>query len=242
MKKDLDMELYEKYLNGDVEAFESLYNKYKNKIQYFIFNIVKDYQKTEDLTQEVFAYILENKARDDCSFKYYIYLIAKSKALNYISTEKIRNKITERYLETDGDKIESDVLDTIIKKEEKEKLLESINELDGKYRNAIYLIKIEELSYKETSNILGESLSNTKILIHRGKAKLRMIIMKKNFGEINKASKIIILVLCIGLMLSGISYAIVKFYNKERQDIEMIPMYTSKISSMDKNKIWVRNF
>ncbi len=39
--KDLDLELYNKYMNGEKDAFETLYNKYKNKIQYFIFNIVK---------------------------------------------------------------------------------------------------------------------------------------------------------------------------------------------------------
>ena len=83
MNKDLDMKLYNEYLNGDKEAFELLYNKYKNKIQYFICNIIKDYQKAEDITQEVFIYILQNKVREDCSFKYYIYLVAKSRAINY---------------------------------------------------------------------------------------------------------------------------------------------------------------
>ena len=36
MEKDLDKKLYNDYLNGEKEAFEILYNKYKNKIEYFI--------------------------------------------------------------------------------------------------------------------------------------------------------------------------------------------------------------
>ena len=44
MERDLDKKLYNEYLNGEKQAFEYLYNKYKNKIEYFIFNIVKDYQ------------------------------------------------------------------------------------------------------------------------------------------------------------------------------------------------------
>ena len=52
MEKDLDIKLYNEYLDGNKEAFELLYNKYKEKIQYFIYNIVKDYQKAEDITQE----------------------------------------------------------------------------------------------------------------------------------------------------------------------------------------------
>ena len=51
MEKDIDLKLYNEYLKGDRQAFEILYKKYKNNIQYFIFNIVKDYQKSEDITQ-----------------------------------------------------------------------------------------------------------------------------------------------------------------------------------------------
>ena len=31
------------------------------KITYFIYNIVKDYQKAEDITQEVFIYVLQKR-------------------------------------------------------------------------------------------------------------------------------------------------------------------------------------
>ena len=77
MEKDLDIKLYNEYLKGEKQAFELLYNKYKDKIQYFIYNIVKDYEKSEDITQEVFIYILQNPVGENYSFKYYIYLVAK---------------------------------------------------------------------------------------------------------------------------------------------------------------------
>ena len=93
MEKDLDKKLYNDYLNGEKEAFEILYNKYKNKIEYFIYNIVKDYQKAEDIAQETFIYVIQHQMRENSSFKYYIYLVARSKALNYINVEKRRNEI-----------------------------------------------------------------------------------------------------------------------------------------------------
>lgn len=85
MKKDLDIKLYNEYLNGEKSAFELLYNKYNDKIKYFVYNIVKDYQKAEDITQDVFIYVLQNKIKQGYTFKYYIYLVAKSRAYNYIS-------------------------------------------------------------------------------------------------------------------------------------------------------------
>ena len=152
--KDLDLELYNKYMNGEKDAFETLYNKYKSKIQYFIFNIVKNYEKAEDITQEVFIYILQNKVRDNCSFKYYIYLVARSRAYNYINQEKRRTEINEKYSLLDSEEIQKDISDLIEKQEREKELTEAINMLDDKYKNAIYLTKIEGLSYKETAEIL----------------------------------------------------------------------------------------
>ena len=152
--KDLDLELYNKYMNGEKDAFETLYNKYKNKIQYFLFNIVKNYEKAEDITQEVFIYILQNKVRENCSFKYYIYLVARSRAYNYINQEKRRTEINEKYSLLDSEEIQKDVSDFIEKQEREKELTEAINMLDDKYKNAIYLTKIEGLSYKETAEIL----------------------------------------------------------------------------------------
>ncbi len=152
--KDLDLELYNEYMNGEKDAFETLYNKYKNKIQYFIFNIVKNYEKAEDITQEVFIYILQNKVRENCSFKYYIYLVAKSRAYNYINQEKRRTEINEKYSLLDSEEIQKDISDLIEKQEREKELTEAINMLDDKYKNAIYLTKIEGLSYKESAEIL----------------------------------------------------------------------------------------
>ena len=154
MEKDLDIKLYNEYLDGKKEAFELLYNKYKDKIHYFVYNIVKDYQKAEDITQDVFVYIMQNKIKDGYSFKYYIYLVARSRAYNYINLEKRRTELNDKYSLLDSEKIQNDVSEIIIKKEEEKKLTEAINMLKDKYKNAIYLIKVEELSYKETSEIL----------------------------------------------------------------------------------------
>ena len=98
MEKDLDIKLYNEYLDGNKEAFELLYNKYKEKIQYFIYNIVKDYQKAEDITQDTFVYVMQNKIKEGYTFKYYIYLVAKSRAYNYINTEKMRTDLIETYI------------------------------------------------------------------------------------------------------------------------------------------------
>ena len=241
MGKDIDKKLYNDYLNGEKEAFELLYNKYKNRIEYFIYNIVKDYQKAEDLTQETFIYIIQNKMKENYSFKYHIYLIAKSRAINYINLEKRRNEIKEEYFSNNDEQIEKDILEVITKEETKKEVLEAIEKLDEKYKNAIYLVNIEGLSYKETSQILGETLQNTKNLVHRGKKQLRKILLKKGFEEMNKVSKILIMIICISVILSGVVYAatrIIKSFNTNH-NITMKPTYESTIDENTINNLWV---
>ena len=51
MENDLDIKLYNGYLKRENEEVELLYNKYKDKIKYFIYNIINDYEKSEDITQ-----------------------------------------------------------------------------------------------------------------------------------------------------------------------------------------------
>lgn len=242
MDNDLDIKLYNEYLSGDKQAFETLYSKYKNKIQYFVFNIVKDYEKAEDITQEVFIYALKNKVKDGYSFKHYIYMIAQSRAISYINVENKRKEIAEKYLLNKEEQIEKDVLQIITSEETKKELMNAINKLDDKYKNAIYLVKIEGLSYNETAEILGESVKNIKNLIHRGKIKLRNLLIKEGWYEMNKVSKVIIIVICIGIILSGVGYAAVKIYDSIKGKIEMTPTYTSNISTIDTNKVWVGTF
>ena len=244
MEKDLDKKLYNDYLNGEKEAFEILYNKYKNKIEYFIYNIVKDYQKAEGIAQETFIYVIQHQMRENSSFKYYIYLVARSKALNYINVEKRRNEITEKYFVNDNEQIEKDVLDIITAEESKKELLESIELLDERYKNAIYLVNIEGLSYEETSKILGETLQNTKNLIHRGKKQLRKILLKKGFNEMNKVLKIFVIIICTTIALSGIVYATTVIYNRyiknnTNHNITMNQSYQSTLDENTINNLWV---
>ncbi len=172
-----DKELYMKFLRGNNESFELIMNKYMEKIIYFIYKFVKSIDVAEDLAQDVFVYILMNKEKYDSkySLKAYLYTIAKSKSLNYIKRE---NKIT--FLQ-DNEYIfnEQEIEDIIFDKEQSQKLKIAIDNLPEPQNEIIYLVDIEELSYKEICKIFDMSLSQVKTLIHRGRKKLKKILMKE---------------------------------------------------------------
>ena len=248
MENDIDMKLYNEYLSGEKSAFELLYNKYKDRVKYFVFNIVKDYGRAEDITQEAFIYVLQTKVKEGYTFKSYLFLVAKSRALNFLKIEKRRTEINEKFLfEDDEVKAEDDIDEILAKKEEKEELLKSIDLLDERYKNAIYLTKIEELSYQETAEILGETVQNVKNLVHRGKSELRKILIKKGFKEMNKTLKVLIIGLVVTVAVSGIAYAATVAYKKARSKAEnntnhkitVNPVYETTLGENTVNNLWV---
>lgn len=214
MEKDLDSKLYNEYFQGKKEIFDLLYSKYKSKIEFFVFNIVKDYQKAEDIAQDVFIYVFQNQPKENYSFKKYLYFVGKSRAISYVRNEKNRENIAEKYLNNKEESNEQDILEFITNQETKKELIKAINELDDRYKNAIYLTQIEELSYKEASEILGESTQNIKNYVHRGKKKLRKSFQKKKFDNDNRVLKTILLIILATSILTGITYASITIYEK----------------------------
>ena len=184
---------------------------------------------------------MQNKLQEDSSFKYYIYLVAKSKAFNYINVEKRRYEINKQYVLSSNEEVSNDILEEIMKEETKNEVLKGIDELDEKYKNAMYLVNIEGLSYEETAKILDETLSNTKTLIHRGKKQLRKNLIKKGIIEMNKILKVLIIFTAITVLLSGIVYAVTQLYKRfnTNHNITMNPSYKSTLNENTINNLWV---
>ena len=174
-----DKKLYKSFLNGDQKSFELIMDKYMENLIYFIYGFVKRIDVAEDLAQDVFVYILMNKKKYDFkySLKTYLYIIAKSKAINYIKREK---RIT--YLQ-DNEYIftEQEIEDIIFNKEDSKTVKSAIDDLPEPQSQIIYLSDIEGLSYKEICKVLGISLSQVKTLLHRGRMKIKKLLV----GEVN---------------------------------------------------------
>ena len=56
-----DQKLYSEFLNGNNESFESIVDKYMEKLIYFIQGFARNIDIAEDLAQDVFVYILMKK-------------------------------------------------------------------------------------------------------------------------------------------------------------------------------------
>ena len=79
-----DDELVDATRRGDGRAFEALYERYHRRIAAYVLGMVKDHQRAEDVTQEVFLSALRRMRATDREivFKPWIYEIAKNACID----------------------------------------------------------------------------------------------------------------------------------------------------------------
>jgi RNA polymerase sigma factor (sigma-70 family) len=70
--------------HGDERAFEVLYSRYQRRIAGYVYGMVKDYGRAEDITQEVFVSALRRMRETErpIAFKPWIYEIAKNACID----------------------------------------------------------------------------------------------------------------------------------------------------------------
>lgn len=175
-----DIELYKLFLKGDNEAFNKLIIKHRKMLTSFIMAYVKDIEIAEDIAQDSFMYMIINKVEYDFkySFKTYLYTIAKSRALNYL--KKSKRTINIEDVINNNVNLEVNIENEFIIKENYDALIKTIKKLKKKYQIVIYLYYFQGFKYQEICKILNQSMSKTKMAIHRAKKLLKKYLKEDN--------------------------------------------------------------
>jgi RNA polymerase sigma factor (sigma-70 family) len=173
-----DKNQYNLFLQGDINAFEELVLKYRHNLVYFIMQYIKNYHVSEDIAQEVFAYIYVNPDayKDTYEFKTFLFLLGKRRAIDYLRSESRHHLISIDEVDflmdiKSLDEIIDQKVDAII-------VRKALNEMKTEYRKVLILIYFNELTIAETAIILGKSIASVKVLAHRAKKKLKQILEK----------------------------------------------------------------
>jgi RNA polymerase sigma-70 factor (ECF subfamily) len=169
-------------IKGDQDAFGEIVEIYKNSVYQLSYRMLGNKQEAEDIAQEAFirAYVNINSFNQDLKFSTWLFRIATN-----LCIDRIRKKKPDYYLDaevfgTEGLTMYSQIpanaplpeteLESL---ELQETVQKEILKLPEKYRSAIVLKYIEELSLNEISEILDLPLGTVKTRIHRGREALR---------------------------------------------------------------------
>jgi len=176
----LDLEEFKKLARrikfSDAEAFKTVFAFYHEGIFNFVHYKLGNVAAAEDIVQDVFIKLWENRhqIKEDRSLKSYLFTIANNLALNYIRHAKIAMKFQQE-LSAESSLQESPQA-SLEKKEAHEKLLAGIAALPEKQRIVFMMSRMEQLSYQEIAERLDISIKTVESHIGNALKILRQLL------------------------------------------------------------------
>ncbi len=172
---------YQKYLKGDNSAASLLVERYGDSLTLYINQYIKDLSDAEDLMIEAFSQLFskERPITEKGNFKAYLYKVARNLSLRHIHKCRIRFlNIGELTFDLPDDLLTETQL---IKNERNHQLYDALKKLKPEYREALYLIYFEDMSYRDAAIAMSKNERQITNLVHRGKHRLKNILEQEGF-------------------------------------------------------------
>src|SRR5712692_11533945 len=162
------MEVLERFAQGDLEAFESLFRQFQGEVYGWIVRIVRDRGVAEDLTVEAFLRIYRAHARfrTEGNFGAWARRIATNAALDHL-------KAARREVALPEDLAAGAQPDPAVHREVHERIGRAFRELPAKLQVVATLALVEEESYDQIAEGLGISVGAVKSRVFRAVRLLR---------------------------------------------------------------------
>ena len=173
-------------VRGDIAgAFETLVERYQNRLVGILFHLVGNREEAEDLSQEVFLRIYKARKgyRPKAKFSTWLFTIANNLALNHLRSKGRNRSVPIGSPVTNSEAVAS-VAQQLSSREgtpsaqmRQTELADLVREalavLNEDQKLAVLLSKFEEMSYAEIGDVMGRSSSAVKSLLARARNQLR---------------------------------------------------------------------
>ena len=178
--KSTDVELIQRTLAGDENAFATLIQKYQRQVHAHALRKIGDFQIAEDITQETFLRVYQKLGtlNDPTQFSRWLHAIVnhlciawfrnnrlKTKSLQEIHISEIEAEAYSRYIATEHAKTTAEAQRALVKK-----LLGQLKEND---REVITLHYFAEMTSSEIGEVLGVPENTIKSRLYRARQRLK---------------------------------------------------------------------
>jgi RNA polymerase sigma-70 factor (ECF subfamily) len=168
-----------------LEKFENIIQEIQNPMYRTAFIFTRDEASAKDIVQEAVIKIWKNMSKLDeiDNIKAWALRITKNICIDH----KRREKMSILGIES-AFSVEANVLSperrTIVQ-DQLTVVHRALDTLSEKQKEAMILREIEGYTYQEIADIMDENINQIKILIHRGRTRLKSFIEKENNHGIN---------------------------------------------------------
>jgi len=179
LKSELgDSELLRLMLAGDEEALSVLYSRRQGGIYRFALQMSGSKSVAEDVTQEVFLFLMREGHVFDPSkgaVSAFLFGVARNHVLRRLRTEHLLAPLGEdsdddaAFLQPSTDMCP---LEDLTRAETIESVRKAVLSLPAKYREVVVLCELQDVSYGETAEILGCAIGTVRSRLHRARALL----------------------------------------------------------------------
>jgi len=162
------MELLERFKEGDLDAFETLFRQFQGDVYGWIMQVVRDGGIAEDLTIETFWRIYRARERFDTegAFGAWARRVATNVAIDHIRSARNMERLPEQLPS-------KETPDPAIQREIREKVERAFLRLSPKLRVAAILALVEERPYEEIASALGKPVGVIRTRVFRAVRQLR---------------------------------------------------------------------
>lgn len=153
-----ESELLRQLIAGDAPSFRRIYEHYQGKIFLFALRLIKSKSEAEDIVQEVFVRIWENreKIKIEKNFNNYILTITKNLILDRMKKAAFDKTIQQKIYQS-MQALKNIAAEQLIEKEMASLHHQAIARLSPQKKIVFMLSREEELSYEEIAEKLGVS-------------------------------------------------------------------------------------
>ena len=162
---------------GDREAFRLIVERYQGMVYSVAYNVLGDPVAAEDAAQEAFlrCYRKLPQYRSEASFSTWLFRLALTAALDQRRRE-------QRQPEPLADCAPPAIPDEPLEGVTARALVEALAGLPDDYRVPTVLRDVYGLPYHEIAELTGRPLGTVKVMVHRGRASLRLRLAGEGLG------------------------------------------------------------
>lgn len=173
----MDNSLVQKILDGDSEAFRHIISKYKDMAYSIAMSVTKNEFQAEEILQVSFLKVYDklNTFKGEAKFSTWLYKIVINESFKLVKKNKTELVDFVETLPEVSNEFNNEIL---ILEEADQKLLvnEALKKIPSKESLVLRLFYLEENSISDISDITGWSSSNIKVILHRARINLKLIL------------------------------------------------------------------
>jgi len=179
MELDTDVSLVRRARGGDYGAFEQLFERHRDLVYRFAYQMTSRRDDAEDIVQEAFVRAYQNlhRYRDEAKFTTWLLRIVTNLCTDQARMSQRRTALEQQEAVGALDWMTiGDIDDPVQNLEEdrrKKALKRALNALPDHHRSIIILRDIEEREYPDIATILGCTIGGAKLRVLRARRALR---------------------------------------------------------------------